>query len=47
MNELQMLIRWFPDKNWNWIELSRNPNITMGDVIAYPDKPWDWEGLLI
>ena len=25
--------------------LSKNPNITMDMVNAYPDKPWDWYGL--
>ena len=30
---------------WNWGWLSRNPNITMKDVNAHPDKPWDWDCL--
>jgi hypothetical protein len=30
------------DKNWSWIWLSKNPNITMEIVEAHPDKPWNW-----
>jgi hypothetical protein len=37
------LINMFPDKPWNWKSLSRNPNITMKDVINHPDKPWNWK----
>ena len=34
----------FSDKlDWNGI--SRNPNITMGVIEKYPDKPWDWEDI--
>ena len=31
-----------PDKNWNWEEISRNPNITMKFINDNPDKPWEW-----
>ena len=34
-----------PDKPWDWIALSRNPNITFDIVQTNPDKPWDWNGL--
>ena len=34
-----------PDKEWNWVGLSRNPNITFDIVLAHPDKPWEWYGL--
>ena len=34
-----------PDKDWNWINISRNPNITMKIINKYPDKPWDWSGI--
>ena len=34
-----------PDKPWNWVGLSRNPNITIDIVLAHPDKPWNWNDL--
>ena len=34
-----------PDKDWNWVWLSRNPNITWEFVQKNMDKPWDWDGL--
>jgi hypothetical protein len=27
--------------------LSWNPNVTFDHVLAYPDKPWDWDGLSV
>ena len=33
------------DKPWNWVELSRNPNITWDIMEANPDKPWVWYSL--
>ena len=42
LNELEKLLLEFPDKPWNWKELSRNPNITLEIVEANPDKPWNW-----
>ena len=32
-----------PDKNWNWDDISKNPNITMKFILDNPDKDWDWE----
>jgi len=29
------------DKPWNWIEISRNPNITWDIIKTNPDKPWN------
>ena len=34
----------YPNKPWNWYEISSNPNITMEFVEKYPDKPWNWSG---
>ena len=42
MNELIQLLEKFPDKEWNWDELSYNPNITIEIVEKYPDKEWNW-----
>ena len=31
-----------PDKDWKWIYISINPNITC-EIIEYnPNKPWRW-----
>jgi len=40
-NSLIKLIKAYPDKPWNWNDLSNNPNITFDIVNAYPDKPWN------
>lgn len=45
LNQLQKLINAYPNKPWNWTILSRNPNITMDDVLARPDKAWNWGSL--
>ena len=31
-----------PDKPWDWMWLSCNPNITWEIIQDNPDKPWDW-----
>jgi len=36
------LVKTFPDINWDWEELSENPNITMEDIQENPDFPWNW-----
>src|SRR5438270_379338 len=35
-----------PDKPWNWVWLSYNPNITWEIVCSNPDKSWDLDWLL-
>ena len=30
-------------KKWNWNELSKNPNISIQDVINHPELRWNWE----
>ena len=45
MNSLIKLLELYPDKPWDWFELSKNPNITWELVQAHPDKPWSWYGL--
>jgi hypothetical protein len=44
MNDLQKLLKNYPDKPWKWEDLNRNPNITMEFVLQNPDKPWKWDG---
>ena len=41
-NTLQKLIEKYPDKDWDWDELSRNPNITLEFIEKHPKKPWNW-----
>ena len=36
------LVLKFPDKSWNWYQLSCNPNITFQNVLDHPDLPWAW-----
>jgi hypothetical protein len=31
------------DKKWIWWGLSRNPGITMKDILENPNLPWDWD----
>ena len=42
MNPLLYLLEKYPEKPWDWLEISRNPNITMEDIERHPEKPWDW-----
>jgi uncharacterized protein YlzI (FlbEa/FlbD family) len=30
------------DKDWNWEQISCNPNLTMEMINKYPNKDWDW-----
>ena len=30
------------DKEWDWEEISKNPNITMDIIEKHIDKPWEW-----
>ena len=36
------IILAFPDKPWNWLKLSDNPNITWDIIKANKDKQWNW-----
>jgi hypothetical protein len=40
MNSFEEFLSNNFDKKWDWINLSRNPQITTQFVDAYPDKPW-------
>ena len=38
MNILEYLLEKYPDKPWDWREISCNPNITMEIIEKYPHK---------
>ena len=41
---LQEIITQFPDKNWDWDKLSKDPNIaTLEFISKHPDLSWDWD----
>ena len=42
MEKFMKLIEKYPDKEWNWKEISHNPNITMEIIDKYHDKHWEW-----
>ena len=31
-----------PDKDWDWVSISKNPNITWDIIRENLDKPWNW-----
>ena len=37
------MIEKHPDEDWNWNEISSNPNITMEIIENNPENPWNWE----
>lgn len=41
-NHLMTLLMLHPDAYWDYLELSKNPNLKMWYVRKYPKKPWDW-----
>jgi hypothetical protein len=42
MNELQYLVEQYPNKQWNWYDLSYIHSITYDFVEKHFDKPWHW-----
>ena len=42
-NTLISLLEKYPNKPWNWNEISWNSNITMDYIEKHPDKPWNWD----
>ena len=45
MEKFIKLIKKYPNKKWDWYEISHNPNIKMEDIENNPDKPWNWDGI--
>ena len=39
-NMLMKLLEKYPDENWCWYDISKNPNITMEFIEKYPNKHW-------
>ena len=44
-NHLSILLKLYPNKGWNYDNLSGNQNITWNFVKSNLDKPWDWFSL--
>lgn len=44
-NHLLTLIIMLRNNDWDWYDISKNPNITIKDVLNYPEKPWNWNAL--
>src|SRR5271170_7831231 len=44
-NHLWTLIDKYPHKNWNWMAISRNPNITWKIIKSHQDKNWNWNNV--
>ena len=42
MNILLYLLKKYPDKDWSWNYISRNPNITFEFIEKHPEKAWNW-----
>lgn len=49
VNPLITLLTKFPDKDWNWSQLSKNPNISIDWMLSHPPSSnsgskysWDW-----
>jgi hypothetical protein len=44
-SHLDSLSKAFPDKKWNFFNLSKHHNFSLTDIFHYPQLPWDDEGL--
>ena len=40
-----LFIQENPDKEWNWVRISGNTNITWDIIIENLSMPWDWYGI--
>ena len=39
------LLKKYPEKPWDWDNISYNPNLALEIIEKYPEKPWDWTGI--
>lgn len=39
---MEILLRQFPDKQWDWMTLSYNKPISLQYIIDHQDKDWSW-----
>jgi len=46
-NPLWTLIEKYPDGNWEWYSISQNRWTNFAIISKYPDKPYNWEILVI
>src|SRR5271170_5620111 len=45
INTLWTLIQRYPNLLWNWMAISRNPNITLDIIERHPEMPWQWDAV--
>ncbi len=45
LNHLYILYQLYPDKKWDWYEISSNPNITWDIVCTSFNKIWNWSAI--
>ena len=36
-----------PGWEWEWVNITCNPNITMKDILDNPTRPWNWNSILL
>lgn len=41
--DLERLIEMYPNKEWDWVQLSNNPDITFEFILKHKDKKWNWD----
>jgi hypothetical protein len=41
-NPLEHLVSLFPERDWDWSQLSHNTCLSWKLIEKFPDKPWDW-----
>ena len=41
--ELIKLIEKYPEKNWDWNNISSNPNLPIDYIEKHPEKDWNWD----
>ncbi len=46
-NPTLYIINRFPNKNWIWYTISKNPNIGLDYIFAHLDKDWHWEAVSV
>jgi hypothetical protein len=44
-NPLLTLLTKFPDVDWTWYDLGKNPNISLQWIVDHPHLPWNWSGI--
>ena len=47
VNQLQVLLKLFPEEKWDWGKTSDNPNTTIEVVLEHPNGDWNWKKLSV